>query len=82
MEGCQDKEPSDPSMMVHFRKRNNEEMLSEINKRIQEKLRKKTKDRAKDSEEDITNQGKLLIDANCAPSDLRSASLANGDTGM
>lgn len=41
MEGYEDKEPFDPSMMVHFRKRIDEEMLSEINERIHERLRKK-----------------------------------------
>lgn len=34
MEGYQDEEPFDPSMMVHFRNRISPEMLSEINERI------------------------------------------------
>ena len=41
MEGYQDKGPFDPSMLVHFRKRINEEMLREINERIHEQQRKK-----------------------------------------
>ena len=34
-------EPFDPSLMVHFRKRIDENMLSEINERIHERLHKK-----------------------------------------
>jgi len=44
MEGYQDKEPFDPSMMVHFRKWIDEEMLSEINERIHEQQRKKQRE--------------------------------------
>ena len=41
MEGYQDKQPFDPSMMVHFRKRINDEMLNDINNRIHELVSKK-----------------------------------------
>lgn len=41
MEGYRDEEPFDSSIMVHFRRRINLEMLNEINERIHEELVKK-----------------------------------------
>jgi len=41
MEGYQDKEPFEASMMVHFRKRISMEMLNEVNRKIHEKMVKK-----------------------------------------
>ena len=41
MEGYQDKEPFEASMMVHFRKRISIEMLNEVNRKIHERMVKK-----------------------------------------
>ena len=47
MEGYQDEELFDPSMMVHFRRRITVEMLSEINERIHSERVKKNRQQIK-----------------------------------
>ena len=57
----------DPSMMVHFRKRFPAAKIEEINKRMFiEKNPKPPED-----EPPPPNQGKLVLDATCAPADIR-----------
>ena len=57
----------DPSMMVHFRKRFSAEQVEEINKRmfIEEKPA------STDNDPPPPNNGKLVLDATCAPADIR-----------
>jgi len=78
-----DEEPFDASMMVHFRKRLGFEELSGINELIHSKHRKKLQEKgAEDKNNDEGNQGlrsggveekrgKLIVDASCAPADIR-----------
>ena len=87
-----DKAPFEASMMVHFRKRLNLEIVGRINERIvkspkeleqkeiEEKQDKKEEKKEKLEEQNIekeqkepepANQGKLLLDATVAPSDIR-----------
>jgi hypothetical protein len=71
--------PFDPSLMVHFRKRIPKDLLLRMNERIALGLRKSND--ARDKTEDGKNQdegpndagpsGKLIIDATCAPEDMK-----------
>lgn len=68
--------PFDSTMMVHFRKRINLEMLSEINEMIvnpnkTDKAKKDKKDDDKDNNKRDGNQGQLILDASCTPADIR-----------
>jgi hypothetical protein len=56
----------DPSMMVHFRKRFPADKLEEINKRIFVAPKEDSPD-----DEPPANGGKLVLDATCAPADIR-----------
>ena len=72
----QRKAPFDPSMMVHFRKRFNARILSEINELIcLGKVTKKSKPGNHDGDGPqgglLENKGRLIIDATCAPADIR-----------
>lgn len=75
-ESYRDEKPFDSSMMVYFRKRLNLGKLSEINELIHGKYRKKSRS-SKDKEDKggsdgkSLNQGKLIVDASCAPADIR-----------
>ena len=68
-----DEAPFDPSMMVHFRKRINLEMLAEINEMIMKPAKpKKTKNDENDNDTGSgNNQGKLILDTTCTPADIR-----------
>ena len=77
--------PFDASMMVHFRKRFSAEMLSDLNERVVAKQQaKESQDDDHDGDNDTSvqsdaevtscerpNKGKLLLDATCAPADIR-----------
>lgn len=70
--------PFDPSMMVHFRKRLSGPIMQEINELIcLEKKPKKPNDHDPDDKDDPgggtgkKNRGRLIIDATCAPADIR-----------
>ena len=71
--------PFDPSLMVHFRKRIPQELLLRMNERIALGLKKsddaqdKTEDEKKQGEgpNDPGPSGKLIIDATCAPEDMK-----------
>ena len=58
----------DPSSMVHFRKRLNAEILGEINELI---LRENQPDKSDHHDEDDNNRGTMIVDATCAPSNIR-----------
>jgi hypothetical protein len=81
-----DKAPFEASMMVHFRKRLNLEIVGRINERIvkpskesgqkeieekQEENLEEKKVEKEQKEIEPANQGKLLLDATVAPSDIR-----------
>lgn len=61
--------PFDPSMLVHFRERLSVDIINRIN----EKLFKETREKAIEEPEKKTvkNRGKLIIDATCAPADIK-----------
>jgi hypothetical protein len=76
-EDYKDEEPFEASMMVHFRKRLKLEELSSINELIHRKQKEK-KDQSQDKGEGgeggsggAKNGGKLIVDASCAPADIR-----------
>jgi hypothetical protein len=69
----QNEPPFDPSMMVHFRKRFDMDILNEINESVCQIEKKEQKDiNNNDIEADSDkNEGTLILDATCAPSDIR-----------
>jgi len=72
MPGYKDELPFDPSLMVYFRKRLTPEILGEINELIITKASEKEEDSAQDdSDEEPPNKGDLLVDATCAPQNIR-----------
>jgi len=66
--------PFDPSLMVYFRRRLTPEVLGEINEMIISKAQspeaKKTK-QDDDSDNNSGNSGTMIIDATCAPSNIK-----------
>ena len=75
-----EKLPFDPSLMVYFRKRLTPEILGEINEMIvrdaKERQSKETKSRDDDDDADNHpetggNSGTMIVDATCAPSNIR-----------
>ena len=71
-----DEPPFDASLMVYFRKRLTPEILGEINELIIQKAQSEEVDNededGSDDENDNTgNSGTLIVDATCAPSDIR-----------
>ena len=69
----QDEAPFDPSMYVHFRKRFSFEQLNQINEAIvkAEQSKRKGDDGHHDTCSSGGNKGKMIIDATCAPADIR-----------
>lgn len=75
-EGYYEEEPFDPSLMVHFRKRLDEQTVSEVNELVvknwvKRKGRGKRKRKEGSEEDETPKQGKLLLDCSCAPADIR-----------
>ncbi|MGB4023578.1 MAG: IS5 family transposase [Acutalibacteraceae bacterium] len=68
-----DKLPFDPSLMVYFRKRLTPEILGEINELIIAKAEGKDESADDDDsdESEPPNSGSLIVDATCAPQDIR-----------
>lgn len=92
--GYRDERPFDPSLMVYFRKRLTPEILGEINELIVKRAKaseKNDNDHSDDgpsgpkeeknkAEESSDNEGTLIVDATCAPANIRypqDASLLN-----
>jgi hypothetical protein len=73
--------PFDPSLMVYFRKRLTPEILGEINEMIIAKVQPKKAEQQKDDHDNDhhdgpgndapSNGGTMIIDATCAPSNIR-----------
>ncbi len=79
-EGYKDELPFDPSMMVHFRKRLSGNILKEINALIIETHKQEIEqqddnhdvgDPPASLESEAKNKGTLIVDATCAPEDMR-----------
>jgi hypothetical protein len=66
--------PFDPSLLVHFRQRIGANLINKVNERTIEKIRETTPSpqKKKDSDEknELSNRGKLIVDATCAPADI------------
>ena len=58
-------------MMVHFRKRLSLESIGRINEQILKQKKEEPKAEEENDGDDPPNQGKLLLDASCAPADIR-----------
>ncbi len=73
----QQEPPLEASMLVHFRKRIDVDLVNKINKEIvrkeKEKLEKeiKKKDLLQEKGKKRKNKGKLILDATCAPADIK-----------
>jgi len=71
----QDEEPFNPSMMVYFRKRLGDDILNEVNEMICSAETKKDpedhNDKPGGNQSQKTNHGHLIVDATCAPADIR-----------
>ncbi len=66
------KPPFDASLMVHFRKRITPEILAEINEMIIQEARDDKNDDDDDNDDDNDdNRGTMIVDATCAPSQIR-----------
>jgi transposase, IS5 family len=66
------KPPFDPSLMVYFRKRLTPEVLGEINEMIIKKAQSpKQEQQNDDDDQNSGNGGTMIIDATCAPSNIR-----------
>lgn len=68
-----DELPFDPSLMVYFRKRLTPEILGEINELIIAKVTAKDEldDDSDSDESEPPNSGSLIVDATCAPQNIR-----------
>ena len=73
----QQEPPLESSMLVHFRKRIDGELINKINKKIVKReidksdKEVKKKDCLQEKGEKIKNKGKLILDATCAPADIK-----------
>jgi len=72
----QDAPPFDHSMMTHFRKRFDRDILADINESIVQGAMEETaeydttNDSDNDGNESLSNNGKLIADATCTPADI------------
>ncbi len=67
--------PFDPSLLVHFRQRISAELVNKVNRAVVRRLREASRsDSEKKNPEQQSdapkNQGKLILDATCAPADI------------
>jgi transposase, IS5 family len=63
--------PFEASMLVHFRERIDKNLINKINSYMVKNLREKEeKKKEKEEVKSIKNQGKLILDATCAPADI------------
>lgn len=67
--------PFDPSLLVHFRQRISAELVNKVNREVVRRLREATrsdseKKNPEQEREPPLNQGKLILDATCAPADI------------
>ena len=67
--------PFDPSLLVHFRQRISAELVNKVNREVMRRLRSAArsdgeKKNPEAESEPPKNQGKLILDATCAPADI------------
>ncbi len=67
--------PFDPSLLVHFRQRISAELVNKVNREVVRRLREigsadGEKKNLSVEIEPPKNQGKLILDATCAPADI------------
>ncbi len=73
----QQEPPVEASMLVHFRKRIDVELVNKINEEMVKRVQKKKDEDTKkknlipEGKEKSSNKGKLILDATCAPADIR-----------
>lgn len=67
--GYQEETPFDPSTMVYFRKRLDEDAFMKINERISTLLIDTTED-SDNNDDESNNSGTLILDATCAPQNI------------
>jgi transposase, IS5 family len=66
----------DPSLLVHFRQRISPNLINQVNERMVKKMREITpvqpekKKKDSDAKNELSNRGKLIVDATCAPADI------------
>ena len=75
LEVYENKEPFDASMLVYFRQRIGMDLVNQINKKMvkeaEEEILAEVEEKDEGEEEENQNRGKLLIDATCAPADIK-----------
>lgn len=71
--GYEDKEPFNPSSLTNFRKRLTPEIISEINELLIEEHEEQDSDDEDDNSDENgpKNKGTLMLDATCAPSNIK-----------
>lgn len=62
--------PFEPSLMVAFRKRFNDKIISEINEMMFKATPIKEEENSDDDKKDPPNSGTLILDATCTPADI------------
>ena len=67
--------PFDQSLLVHFRQQISANLINKVNERMVKRIRETTpkppeKKKDSDAKNESPNQGKLIIDATCAPADI------------
>ena len=83
-----EKLPFDPSLMVYFRKRLTPEVLGEINEMILRDAKARQSKEVEDKDDDNCddgsgtggNSGTMIVDATCAPSNIRYPQMRPGRT--
>lgn len=71
MPGYEDKDPFDSSSLTNFRKRLTPEILSEINEILLSEYEVSLEDDKDDDDDEPRNKGTLMLDATCAPSNIK-----------
>ena len=72
LEVYENKEPFDASMLVHFRQRIGMDLVNQINKKMVKEAEEEILPEVEEKGEgENQNRGKLLIDATCAPADIK-----------
>jgi len=65
--------PFDASLLVHFRQRISAQLVNKVNREVVRRLREATRsdsEKKNEESEPPLNQGKLILDATCAPADI------------
>ena len=74
IEVYENEEPFDASMLVHFRQRIGMDLVNQINKKMVKEAEEEILAEVEEKDEgegENQNRGKLLIDATCAPADIK-----------